>query len=124
MRRKLYRNPDDAILGGVCAGIADYFDWHIWMVRLVALTLLVFTNSFAFVAYIIAWVCLKNDPAIPTRKQRRMKRRIENLKDSFSSTGAIDDIAKRFERMEKRLRGLEAHVTSPGFKLRREFDNL
>ena len=123
MRRKLYRNSEDAIIGGVCAGIADYFDWHIWLVRIVALSLLVFTNSFAFFLYIFGWIFLKNDPNIP-RNRERVNKRYENLKHSFARTGAVDDICRRFERTEIRLRRLEAHVTSPAFKLRREFDNL
>ena len=123
MRRKLYRNTEDAIIGGVCAGIADYFDWHVWLVRIIALSLLVFTNSFAFFLYIIGWIFLKDNPDIP-RNRARVNKRFENLKHSFDRTGVVDDICRRFERSEKRLRRLEAHVTSPEFKLRREFDNL
>lgn len=123
MNRKLYRNSEDAIIAGVCAGLADYFDWRVWMVRIVALTLLVFTNSFAFVAYIIAWICLKDNPDI-SREKEYVRKRFENLKHAFASTGALDEMNKCFERIEKRLRRLEAHVTSPEFKLRREFDNL
>jgi len=123
MRRKLYRNTEDAIIGGVCAGIADYFDWHVWLVRIVALSLLVFTNSFAFFAYICCWVCLKDNPDIANRKTY-IKKRIENLKHSFDRSSTIDEMSRCFERIEKRLRRLEAHVTSPEFKLRREFDKL
>jgi len=123
MRRKLYRNSEDAICCGVCAGIADYFDWDVWLVRIVALSLLVFTNSFAFFLYICGWICLKDNPDIP-RNRARLNKRFENLKQSFARTGVVDDIGRRFERTEKRLRRLEAHVTSPEFKLRHEFDNL
>ncbi len=123
MKKKLYRNSEDAICCGVCAGLADYFNWDVWLVRIIALTLLVFTNSFVFVAYIFGWIFLKDNPDIP-RNRTKINRRFENLKHSFTGTGAVDDICKRFERTEKRLRRLEAHVTSPEFKLRREFDNL
>jgi len=34
-------------------------------------------------------------------KKKLVKKRFENLKHSFTSTDAVDDIAKRFERMEK-----------------------
>ncbi len=116
-------NRTDARCLGVCAGIADYYSRDIWLVRIVALTLLIFIGSWVFIAYLIGWVFLKDNPDI-SRKEKQVKNRFENLKHSFVRPGAVDDIAKRFERMEKKLRRLEAHVTSPEFKLRRKFDNL
>ena len=48
-RKRLYRNPDSKVLGGVAAGIASYFNTAIWIPRLVfALPLIVslFENIF------------------------------------------------------------------------------
>ena len=33
-RRRLYRNKDRAWFFGVCAGVADFFDVELWVVRL------------------------------------------------------------------------------------------
>lgn len=35
VRRRLYRNPDEKVLGGVCSGIASYFNIGVWIPRLV-----------------------------------------------------------------------------------------
>lgn len=33
--RKLFRNPKDQVLGGVCAGIAEFFNAEAWIIRLI-----------------------------------------------------------------------------------------
>jgi phage shock protein PspC (stress-responsive transcriptional regulator) len=35
VRRRLYRNPDEKVLGGVCSGIASYFNIGVWIPRLI-----------------------------------------------------------------------------------------
>ncbi len=35
VRRRLYRNPDDKVIGGVCGGISKYFNIPVWIPRLV-----------------------------------------------------------------------------------------
>lgn len=56
-RIRLYRDADDQILGGVCSGIAKYFDIDPIITRLIfALSLLV--GGFGFVLYIVLWFLL------------------------------------------------------------------
>lgn len=56
--RRLYRDRDNALFLGVCAGIADGFRWPIWGVRAVAtLLLLVFFLPTALV-YVTAGLLL------------------------------------------------------------------
>ncbi len=35
VRRRLYRNPDDKVIGGVCSGISSYFNIGVWIPRLI-----------------------------------------------------------------------------------------
>lgn len=35
VRRRLYRNPDEKVIGGVCSGIAAYFNIGVWIPRLI-----------------------------------------------------------------------------------------
>ena len=54
--RKLYRDPSDKILGGVCSGFAKYFDFgESWMWRLALVLLLVF-KGFGLIAYLLLWL--------------------------------------------------------------------
>lgn len=53
--RRLYRNPNDRMLGGVCSGIANYFDIDPVMVRLV-FAILFLTAGLGLLAYILTWI--------------------------------------------------------------------
>ena len=43
MSNRLYRDPRRGALGGVCSGLADYLGVEVWVVRLVAVTALIFS---------------------------------------------------------------------------------
>jgi phage shock protein PspC (stress-responsive transcriptional regulator) len=74
--RRLFRDPDDHLVGGVCAGIANYFDIDAVWIRLA------FAISFAFagsglILYIILWLVV---PKAITRADRMaMKGEKQNL---------------------------------------------
>ena len=51
--KKLYRNSRDGKLGGVCAGLGDYFNIDPVIIRL-GFIFLLFTGS--LIAYFIAWI--------------------------------------------------------------------
>ena len=53
--RRLYRNPNDKMLGGVCSGIASYFDIDTVLVRLI-FAIMFFTAGIGLLAYILAWI--------------------------------------------------------------------
>jgi len=57
MNKKLYRDEYHKVIGGVCAGLAEYFDMDVTVVRL----LFAFTAFFmgvGFIPYIILWIVL------------------------------------------------------------------
>lgn len=61
MSKKLYRSRSDAMIGGVCAGIAEYFDIDPTLVRLVwAILILVYGTG--FLAYLVAWIIIPPAP--------------------------------------------------------------
>lgn len=53
--RRLYRNGNDKMLGGVCSGVANYFEIDPVMVRLI-FVILFLTAGIGLLAYIIAWI--------------------------------------------------------------------
>jgi phage shock protein C len=59
--RRLMRSSTDKKLGGVCAGLADYFDLDVTLVRVIWL-LLFFCAGTGFLAYIILWIVLPLAP--------------------------------------------------------------
>jgi len=56
-KKKFFRDPDSKVLGGVCAGVSNYFDWDVSIVRLVfALSVLLLGTGFWL--YIILWIII------------------------------------------------------------------
>ncbi len=55
--KKLYRNPDDAVVAGVCSGLAAYFGVDTLLVRLV-FVLLAFANGVGILLYIVLWAAV------------------------------------------------------------------
>jgi phage shock protein PspC (stress-responsive transcriptional regulator) len=59
--RTLYRPRDGRMLGGVCAGIADYFGIDRTLVRVLAVASFLIPGP-QFLAYILLWVLVPNEP--------------------------------------------------------------
>lgn len=54
--KKFKRSDEDYILGGVCGGLANYFNKDVSLIRLIV-GLLVFCTGIGFLAYLILWFC-------------------------------------------------------------------
>ncbi len=81
--KRLFRNPDDEVIGGVCSGIAAYFGVHdpLWIRLLwVILTL---SGGFGIPLYIILWIIV---PQAESASDRLMMRG-ENI--NVSNIGKI-----------------------------------
>ena len=61
MEKRLYRSKKDRILGGVCGGIAEYFDVDPTWVRLLW-ALCVLAGGVGLLAYILAWAIIPSNP--------------------------------------------------------------
>lgn len=61
MERRLYRNKQNKIVGGVGSGLAEYFDIDPVLVRLL-FVLLTFQGGLGVLAYLILWI------VVPARK--------------------------------------------------------
>ncbi len=60
-RKVLYRSVDDRIIGGVAAGVADYFDLDASLVRVLWLVLVPLTAGAAFVLYIVMLIVVPEE---------------------------------------------------------------
>ena len=69
--RRLFRNTDRGILGGVCAGIGDYLKLNPMWVRLLALLLLVISFGTVVVVYAVLWLVI---PAARTAAEKLQMR--------------------------------------------------
>jgi len=74
--RRLFRDPDDHLVGGVCAGIANYFNMEPVWVRL-AFALFIPVAGSGFLLYIILWMVVPK--AVTRADKMAMKGEKQNL---------------------------------------------
>lgn len=58
VEKRLYRNPNDKLIGGVCSGVAKYIGLDPTWVRLAAVLLFFLSASTVAIVYIILWIVL------------------------------------------------------------------
>ena len=116
---RLYRDRDNAMLAGVCAGISEYFGLNRKGVRLATVLLMLFPPFFAFVAisYVVLAIVLPVKPAglYESTEQAAFWRGVSNApSDVFGA------LIHRFKELNLRLERMEAYVTSKAFEIDRE----
>ena len=72
--RKLYRSRTNTVLGGVCGGLADYFDVDSTVIRLLFVLFFFFGGS-GFLVYIIMWIVIPQEPLRSKRFRNDNERR-------------------------------------------------
>ena len=77
--KRLYCDPDNKVIGGVCSGIAAYMGWDVTIVRLVFLILGCFVHGF-IIAYIVAWFVIPEaSTATEKLSMKGIKANVENI---------------------------------------------
>jgi phage shock protein C len=120
-RHHLYRDPQNGILAGVCAGIAAYFGVERIIVRLAFVVALVLFFPPTAIAYLVLALALpKRPPALyANREDEAFWRGVATQPDD-----TLYGLKRRFGDLESRLRAMERSVTSSDFDLHRQFRDL
>ena len=114
---RLYRDRENAMLAGVCAGLADYFGFNRKALRIIICISAIFFLPFVAVSYLVLAIVL---PVRPVEmkiddEQANFWRGVSNAPaDVFSN------VKHRFRELDLRLQRMEAHVTSREFEFDRE----
>lgn len=58
----IYRDTERGVILGVCAGIAEHFDWPLWLTRVVTVALGWFFVLPVVIAYIVAALLMPERP--------------------------------------------------------------
>ena len=112
-KKKFYRNMDDKLLGGVCSGIAAYFDWSVVAIRFILILSPVVLLSFKFLkfynpffpwvsigsfwfwlllAYLIAWIVVPSAQTAEQKLQMHGKPiTVENIGKTVAALSATAD---------------------------------
>ena len=152
-RGELYRNASQGKLAGVCAGIADYFGWESWLVRILIVSGVLLGMEWFIVIYIAAWFILDKKPAnvgnthkanFAQGSQYQSKNTTgshhADVEDDITNESikvksriwqageppkqAFHDIRRKFQTLELELQVIERYVTSPEFTIAREINKL
>jgi phage shock protein C len=118
---KLYKNRGRGKIAGVCAGVADYVGIPALVVRVVAVIALFMLTLPTLVIYFGAAWLLDDAPErlYDSPEEERFWRRVRATPSKTAT-----DLRHRFWEGERRLRRIEAHITSKEFELRRKFRDL
>lgn len=82
VRKRLYRDPEKRVLGGVCSGFAAYLNIDPWLVRIIMIALVLF-GGVSFLLYFVFWIAMPK--AVTTADRLMMKGRkvdISNIQES------------------------------------------
>ncbi len=129
--RRLYRDADRALLGGVCAGLANYLGFNLRVTRILAFITFLMAMPFAVIGYLAAVFLIpsassKDYGIVPPRRVRKRRKSRKNKDDTVEvpKSQAAADINRRCRSLDQRLMRLEKLVTSRRFQLDQELSRL
>lgn len=148
-KKQLYRNTERGKIAGVCAGIADYFGWETWLVRILVVSGVLWGLPILILGYIAAWFILDKTPKVTANHVHSSSSASHEGSQSFGSSRESDDIAnesikvktriwqsgepakqalydihRKFTSLENKVQAMEQYVTSTEFTVSREINKL
>lgn len=116
---RLYRDPDNGILSGVCAGVADYLGIDRGLVRIGAVAGFVLFPPVVAVGYVVMAFALPRRPPrlYADEAEARFWRDVRTEPEL-----TVRGLGQRFRDLERRLRAIETVVTSPAYRMDAELD--
>lgn len=121
-RTSFYLDKRHAKVSGVLAGVADYFDIDVLWVRLGFMGTMFFLFPPIFAVYwIVAWTASPKPYALyqETPDEREFWKKVR-----VAPQRTIRETRSSFRETERRLRDIEAYVTSSNSRLANEIDGL
>ncbi len=124
-KRSLMRDVGHGKVAGVCAGIADFFGLEVWLVRIAFVAAALLTGfGLPVLVYIALWLILDKQTQTGDADEPAIGVKHHVWQAGVAPSQALRDVLTRFEKLELRLRRVEACVTSKSFNLKREINNL
>ena len=126
--RELYRDPVNGKISGVCAGIANYFGAEVWLIRIVVISAALLGGTFlVLLAYVAMAFMLEKQPVTYSENIRAQQE--HTLKSKPWQKGQSPDqllsvLERDFDRLDGKIRNMEACVTSDTYRVNREFSKL
>jgi phage shock protein C len=119
-RNGIYRARDGVFLG-VCKGVADYFDFSVFLVRLALVVMFIFSGFWPVVGiYLVAAFFMRPEPVIPVASEEE-----QAFYDSYvhSPKSAAQRLKKKFQDLDRRIRRMEDKVTGREYEWEKRFNS-
>ncbi|WP_167617061.1 PspC domain-containing protein [Maribellus sediminis] len=105
-KRRLYRDPDHRVLGGVCGGLGAYFGMDPVVLRIIFAILFLVTFPAGPIAYIILWIAvpkaintaqrleMRGQEATVKNIEKSIKEEVKEVKESYKKFKESDTYSK------------------------------
>jgi phage shock protein C len=121
-RTRFYLDKRNKRFMGVCAGIADYFGWEATWVRVGFALATILGVGFLPIAYLaVGWIA-DPKPSMLYDESLEDRQFWKNVRVAPQRT--VRDVHASFRESDRRLRDIEAYVTSSNRNLANEIDQL
>jgi len=123
--RRLYRDTDRAMLGGVCAGLAKHLGFNLKVTRFLAIVAFFCAMPITIIGYLAAVFLIpatssKTYDDVSSEELRKERLREEILR----AKPTVNEVRERYKSMDERLAKIEEYVTSSRYELDEEFRRL
>jgi len=104
-KRRLYRDPDHRVLGGVCGGLGAYFNIDPVILRIIFVVLF-FATGVALLAYLVLWIAvpkavntaqrleMRGQEATVKNIEKSIKEEVKEVKESYKKFKESDTYSK------------------------------
>lgn len=114
----IYRARDGVFLG-VCKGVADYFDFPTFWVRMALVVVFIFSGFWPVIGvYLVAAFFMKPKPIKPIESEDE-----KDFYDSYvnSPQRGAQRLKRKLKNLERRIRSMEDQVTARDYDWERRF---
>lgn len=97
-KRRLYRDPDHTVIGGVCGGLGAYFNMDPVILRIIFAVLFIM-NGIGLIAYLILWIAVPK--AVNTAQRLEMKGQevtVSNIEKTVKED--VKDVQESYSRLK------------------------
>ena len=123
-KRRLYRDPEHRVLGGVSGGLGAYFNMDPVILRIIFVVLTFLTSGAAILAYLILWIAVPKARTTAQRLEMRgQEATVKNIEKSIrEEVTEVKESYKKFRQSDTYARGRKTmegagDVTYSVFKL-------
>ena len=106
-RRKVFRDEEDRMIGGVCSGLANYFDISVFWSRIIFLGMLFLIGPGSPFLYLMFWI------ALPSAKTTAEK--LEMKGEKVNINNIEKNIKDELDNLEKKVRDFDKKMTKEVF---------